>query len=273
VIEGHRIYSDVAADHQLLVGEHVSRELCGYFANMMDLYETGTEESMACLSTAISNDAGIQPLLPFFLQFMAGQLTVGCNDTFVVRKVALLGVALVENLSLAVHFFVHALIRTAMTVLLRYETGMSVEEDIEVRHMGGNFLYQTCVRCASGFPMIMVLAQDALIRSWLNPCATHPSQLGAFIGLCTFGPTAIVKILPHLKGYLGSLQRELRFANPTKRTLMAKVVVNLGQLLEEQLHKMGEQAEYQGILNDMAALEKQLEDSLQSVFPAKEKEK
>jgi hypothetical protein len=221
---------------------------------MIDLFDTDSDESLDALSAALTGDGGIQPLLPLLLQFIAGRLTVDLRDTSTVKKAALLGLALVNNPSLPIHFFVHAFVRTAMTVLLRYETGPNIDEDIEVRHIGAQFLYEICGRCASGFPTIATVAQNALITAWLNPQATHPSQLGAFIGICRFGQQAVVRLLPHICGYLRSVKRELALGNPAKRPIIATVLVDLRQLLESQLQEMKEQAKWEALLAEITAL-------------------
>jgi transcription initiation factor TFIID subunit 6 len=258
-IDSHRFYSDMS-DQQNTIGEQVSPELREYFAGMIELFENDNDEAMEGLSAALTGDAGIQPLLPLFLQFMAGRLTVSLRDTSVVRRVALLGLALVNNLSLPIHFFVHAFIRTAMTVLLRYDTGPSIDDDIEVRHIGANFLHEICVRCASGFPTIAAVAQNALISAWLCPRATHPSQLGAFIGICTFGRPAVMRLLPHIPGYLKSIRRELALGKAAKRPIIATVLVDIKQLLEEQLQEMKEQAKWEALLAEITALANSCED-------------
>jgi hypothetical protein len=251
--DGHRFYSD-KSDQQTTLRDQISPELRDYFGSMIDLFDADSDESLDALSAALTGDAGIQPLLPLLLQFMAGRLTLNLRDTSTVRKVALLGLALVNNMSLPIHFFVHALVRTAMTVLLRYETGPSIDEDIEVRHISANFLYEICVRCASGFPTIAAVAQNALIAAWLNPQATHPSQLGAFIGICRFGRQAVVRLLPHIRGYLRPIKRELALGNPAKGPIIATVLVDLRQLLESQLQEMKEQPKWESLIAEITAL-------------------
>jgi transcription initiation factor TFIID subunit 6 len=256
-VDSYSVYSD-AVGPQDSIGEQLNSELRRYFEHVVDLFESDSEEAVPTLCFTLSTDAGIQVLLPLFLQFLAGRLTLQCDDTETVKRVAMMGLALVSNLSLPVHFFAHAFICTALTVLLRYEVGSNIDEDIEVRQIGADFLNETIRRCLSGFPTIATVAQNALIRGWLNPRTTHAAQLGAFIGICKLGRAAVLRVLPHVSGYLNSLRRELEFGDPRKRPFVTTVIVDLGQLVAEQIAGLPaeEQTKWQGLVTEIDALGK-----------------
>jgi hypothetical protein len=238
------------------VGQQLSPDLRGYFVHTLELFDRKSGEELESLYQALTADSGITPLLPLFLQFMAGKLTLKCDDTETVKRIGLMGLALARNSSLPVYFFAHAFIRTAMTVLLRNETGGNIDEDIEVRYIGADFLMETIGRCANGFPAIAAVAQNALISAWLNPRVTHAAQLGAFIGICRLGRTPVMRALPHVPGYLVSLRRELQIGDPRKRALVRTVLVDISQLLKEQLVLLpgDEQRKWETVGAEMEAL-------------------
>lgn len=226
-------------------------EVRGYFEHAIQTFDTEDPELREALEESLSRDPGIQPLVPLFLQFLAERLTSALENTKVVRCVALFAMALVNNPSLPVHFYAHTFLRIAMTVVLRWESGSDIDEDIETRQIGGHLLKDICDRCAAGFPEIRVVVVNALFRGWLDAGTTHAAQFGALAGIRTFGKDAVARIVPHVPGYLTTLKREMD--DPRKKMFIQSILEFLRQILtdEKEVVPKTEQMTFARILNDI----------------------
>jgi hypothetical protein len=254
-LEPRRIFSDTP-DLSAPLGETFSPDFRGYFDHMIQLFESDDPDSLDSCRDALGTDAGIQPLLPLFLHFLAGMLTRYCSETEFVRKVGIFAAALVENPSLPIQFYAHAFLRTAMTVLLRYESGRDIEEDLQVRRGGAELLVAICQRCTSGFPTIRTVVINTLIRAWLGSATTHAAQFGALVGIRAFGRTALRRIFSHISGYLVALRRELVFDDPRKKTLAVHILNELAEIIRETIPKLNrsEQQRFQVLHSDIATM-------------------
>jgi transcription initiation factor TFIID subunit 6 len=256
----HRIFGD-SGDPPLSIGDTLAADFRRYFEHAIELVYDDSQECQAALLDSLRTDAGIQPLLPLFLQFLAERLTSAVNDTDTVGRVARLAMALLENLSLPVQFYAHSFIRVVMTVLLRYESGEDVDEDIDTRRLGSRLLQQVCERCVSGFPRIRTVALNALIQGWFDPLTTHAAQLGALIGIEGFGNAGVRQVAGHFGGSLAALKRELALGDDRKVVFIVMILGEMEGILSQNIDGMSrdEANRAQAALADVIATRKALD--------------
>jgi hypothetical protein len=235
VVEPKKIYSDTVELPSCL-GETLSPDFLAYFEHITAMFESDDDEIQQSWMSSLSTDAGIQPLLPLFLHFLGGTLTRGLGDTNVVRKVGFFTMALVQKPSLPIHFYAHAFLRTIFTVLLRYEHGQDVSDDIELRRGCASVLVAICRRCVGGFPAIEIAVVNGLIKGLFDPGTTHAAQLGALFGIRAMGKLALRRIVPHIRGYTSALKHELAFDDPTKRVFTGVIFREMAEILKETIH-------------------------------------
>jgi hypothetical protein len=254
-----RIFGDVA-DGGTCVGDVLGGDFRSYFEHAVELFY-GDDEAQLALVASLRTDAGIQPLLPLFLQSIAERLVEGLHDTEIVRRIGFVTVALLPNTSLPIQFYVHVFARTVMTIVLRYENGDSVEDDVEARRFGARALIELCDRCSSGFPEIRTVALNALLGTWFDPAATHAAQFGALIGICAFGDAAVRTLIGHLAGSVVALKRELRLGDTRKRPFIRLILDEVGRILEEHVKGFARQElmKMHTVLNEVISIRKSLD--------------
>lgn len=198
----------------------IDREMQDYFDSVVECINGSDDKRKRDCYDSLRHHAGLQPLMPHFLQFIASVLTSKLTDTKAVSEVTWTSLALAMNPSLSVHMYVHTFIRIAMTVIMRYETSEDITEDIRLRQLGAKLLLYVCHRSAAGFPHIKTVCINALIKGWLNPSTTHAAQFGALTGIRAMGAEDAIK--DHIDSYVATLKREI--SNPVKEPYITMIL-------------------------------------------------
>lgn len=144
----------------------------------------------------------LQPLLPYFLQFAIGELTLHYNDPVLVDIIVSVVQSLVENEYLCVSIFTHCFVRIIISILLSPDSPSKLaEEDCAIRSQAAKALEVLCERCEDAYPDIRVAVFNRLVETLFDPKSTLSAHFGALSGIEVLGQGAIQKLIPHLTIY------------------------------------------------------------------------
>lgn len=88
-------------DVKPLVKHVISRELRLYFDKLVAAFlDTGSEELRMAAYVSLTNDAGLQQLVPYFVQFISEKVTHNLKDLFILNQMIRMSEALVQNKSI-----------------------------------------------------------------------------------------------------------------------------------------------------------------------------
>lgn len=226
----HHSLNESIETQQLTNKDVISPDLQNYFEDAIELFDSDDSEQQESVFKYLSSDAGIQPLLPLFLQFFSYKLMVNLNDNSVLEKVCNYLYSLIDNLSLPIHFFAHPILRIIMTIILKFNYG-SVNDpaiDVVLRKKCSEIIDKLCNRCISGFPNIRTVIANAMIQALFNPKTTLPAHYGALSAIQQLGRDVIVRVAPHIPFYINCLKRELFVPkNPSERVIQAEMMKNV----------------------------------------------
>ncbi|OHT00339.1 hypothetical protein TRFO_08010 [Tritrichomonas foetus] len=247
-----RTFSDMG-EQQITNKDVISPDLQHYFEHAVELFDSGDRNQQIPVFEALSTDAGIQPLLPLFLQFLSFRITVGIQDLKNIEKVCLYSLALIENPSLPIPFYAHGFLRVLMTAALRFDSNFEypngefdndeflkrfdeqVQYEINVRQIASKSLKRLCKRCVSGFPNIKTVVINAMIQTLFNANSTLAAHCGAILSILKFGPETVAKITPHIPLYVNAIKREIELDNSSNFPFARAALVLVSGILEDAL--------------------------------------
>lgn len=226
----HHSINDSIETQQKTNRDVISPDLQDYFEHAIELFDSNDCEQQESVFLSLSTDAGIQPLLPLFLQFFSYKLMTDLNDNDALQRVCNYLYRLIDNQSLPIHLFAHPILRIIMTIILKYNFGSSDDKalDVTLRSTCSEIIDRLCSRCISGFPNIRTVIANAMIQALFNPKTTLPAHYGALLAIQHLGKDVIIKIAPHIPFYINCLKRELIVPkNTDERALQAELMKNV----------------------------------------------
>ena len=211
----------------------VSKELVLYFDKIQAaiLDENPDEEVLRLREAALESvrtDPGLHQLVPYFVNFIANQVTHRLDDVFVLRQMMELTAALVSNTHLFLQPYAAPLCGPVLTCLIGRKLGgdsgddgggiEGVREAYLVRELASNLLGRIASAYARSNTQLRPKLTRTCLKTFLDPTRPTPVLYGAISGLSAAGGAEAVRILviPNLKhldaGVLQPLQE--RGGNP-----------------------------------------------------------
>lgn len=197
-------------DVKPLVKHVLSKELQLYFNKCTEVLksETNDEVRTAALES-IRNDPGLHQLLPYFIQFVAEEITHNLKHIKLLDTMLQLLYALLTNKSLFVDPYIHAIVPCILTILLGKKIGgTSIPENEEepnsqtldhfhLRLFACSLLQSILEKYSSSYNTLKPRITRTLIRAFLSPTTRSSvgTQYGALLGLTCLGPEVIRMVI------------------------------------------------------------------------------
>lgn len=228
----HHALSDSIETQQLTNKDVISPELQNYFEHAIEIFESDDAEQQEIVYKCLSRDAGIQPLLPLFLQFFSYKLMANLNDNAVLEKVCNYLYWIIDNSSLQtyIRLFAHPILRIIMTIILKFNYGSVNDpaQDVALRKRCSEIIDSLCNICISGFPNIRTVIANAMIQALFNTRTTLPAHYGALLAIQQLGKDIIIRVAPHIPFYIKCLNRELIVPkNAEEKKIQAEMMKNV----------------------------------------------
>nr|XP_043622627.1 transcription initiation factor TFIID subunit 6-like [Erigeron canadensis] len=193
--------------------KHVlSIELQLYFEKVTDLTVSRSNSPIfnkALLSLA--TDAGLHPLLPYFIYFVAEEVTRNLSNFHLLFALMRLVRSLLQNPFLHIEPYLHQLMPSVMTCLVAKSLGNKLTDNHwELRNFTANVVALICRRFGYGFHNLQLRVTRTLLHAFMDPAKAFPQHYGAIKGITSLGSSVVrLLLLPNLDPYLQFIEPEM----------------------------------------------------------------
>lgn len=201
--------TDKEFDTKPLVKHVLSKELKLYFDKVVEvLISTDPEkESLKNAAlTSLKSDPGLHQLVPYFIQFVAEQITNELRNIEILSTMLEVISALADNKTIFLDPYVHALMPCILTLLLAKRIGPIINKSAEnyqealrdqltIREFAAILLEHIIKVHGSSYSTLRPRVTRTLLRALLDSTKPVGTQYGALLGLRNFGNEVLKLVL------------------------------------------------------------------------------
>ncbi|KAF3771078.1 DUF1546-domain-containing protein [Cryphonectria parasitica EP155] len=200
----------------------ISKELVLYFDKIQSaILDDNPDDEVRQLREAalqsVRADPGLHQLVPYFVNFIANQVTHRLDDTFVLRQMMELTDALLDNTNLFLDPYASPLSAPVLTCLMSRKVGSeegtdAVKEQYELREFSAGVLGRIAKNYSKSNTRLRPKLTRTCLKYFLDPSKPCPVLFGAVCGLSAAGGPMSVRVLlmPNLKSFDTMILSSLR---------------------------------------------------------------
>ncbi|KAJ4423798.1 histone H4-like TAF Taf6, SAGA complex subunit [Gnomoniopsis sp. IMI 355080] len=191
----------------------ISKELVLYFDKIQSaILDDNIDDEVRQLREAalqsVRSDPGLHQLVPYFVNFIANQVTHRLDDAFVLRQMMELTNALIDNDNLFLDPYASPLSAPVLTCLMSKKLGSdegtdAVKEQYELRELSSNVLGKIAKNYSKSNTRLRPKLTRTCLKYFLDPSKPAAVLFGAVNGLSAAGGPMSVRVLllPNLKAF------------------------------------------------------------------------
>ena len=228
-------------DSKKCADDVLSNEHQKYFISTINLLRSDTVHTLDVDLYMISEEDKMQPLLPYFLQFITGKMTLELHNVKSMKVLIRFTLALLQNKSMNIPLFAHPFLRIVFSALLSSNVSSSDPSssyticDTDVRRYAAEALAVLVCRCECCFRDMREVVFNSLTQTLFNPDTSLYAHYGAILGIKAIG--FIRNILPHLKSYLRfikfELHNEFNFQDKAANSVLILIQTSMSEFIAE----------------------------------------
>lgn len=202
----------LSIDVKLPVKDILSRELQLYFEKVTELTEKRSESAIFKQAlVSLATDSGLHPLVPYFIQFIADEVSRNLNNFSLLFAVMRIARSLLQNPYIHIEPYLHQLMPSIITCLVAKRLGNRFSDNHwELRNFTANLVASICKRFGHAYHNLQPRIMRTLVHAFLDPTKSLPQHYGSIQGLAALGPSVVrLLILPNLEPYLLLLEQEM----------------------------------------------------------------
>lgn len=157
---------------------------------------------------SVRSDPGLHQLVPYFVNFIANQVTHRLDDAFVLRQMMELTNALIDNDNIFLDPYASPLSAPVLTCLMSKKLGSdegtdAVKEQYELRELSSNVLGKIAKNYSKSNTRLRPKLTRTCLKYFLDPSKPAAVLFGAVSGLSAAGGPMSVRVLllPNLKAF------------------------------------------------------------------------
>lgn len=208
--------TDAERAETMCADDLLSCELQRFFVDTINLLCYDTSNSFDSTLDKLTEEDKMQPLIPYFLQWAFGKMTINLHKPHEMQAVMRLVEAIATDKSANVPLYAHPLLKIAFTGLLSISLSDD-GDDRAVRETAARLLKVICARCETDFPQIREVAFNSLSSAIFCDTNTLAAQYGALVGIRELGLSFFYQLLPHIPFYVACLGKEINVQNRIQR--------------------------------------------------------
>ena len=239
-----------------LVKHVLLKELQLYFDKVAEvLVSTDAEKETLKYAalTLLRNDPGLHQLVPYLIQFVAEQITNQLRNFEVLLTMLEVLLAFMENKTIFLDPYVHALMPCILTLLLAKRIGPSrgeldsssddelLQKQLAIREFAAILLQHIVRQFGSLYTTMLPRITRTLLRALLDPLKPIGTHYGALLGLQNMGAEVIQLVL------VGNLKTWVKLVvgerNEAEQKILLNTVVQTLRKLKKEKETMDEAAE------------------------------
>ncbi|GEQ68614.1 hypothetical protein JCM33374_g2282 [Metschnikowia sp. JCM 33374] len=231
-----------------LVKHVLSKELKLYFDKVVEVLISTDPEKETLREAALSSlrtDPGLHQLVPYFIQFVAEQITNQLRNLDILITMLDVISALYDNKTIFLAPYVHSLMPCILTLLLAKRIGTSPKDSSDetaaanllrgqfaVREFASLLLEHVINSYGSSYSTLKPRVTRTLLRAFLDSSKPIGTHYGALLGLEKLGPEVIKLVLvANLKMWYKSVILEGDKSDAEKGLLTEKILEALRKLI------------------------------------------
>ncbi|XP_034925063.1 LOW QUALITY PROTEIN: transcription initiation factor TFIID subunit 6-like [Populus alba] len=202
----------LSIDVKLPVKDILSRELQLYFEKVTELTKRRSESAIFKQAlVSLATDSGLHPLVPYFIQFIADEVSRNLNNFSLLFAVMRIARSLLQNPYIHIEPYLHQLMPSIITCLVAKRLGNRFSDNHwELRNFTANLVASICKRFGHAYHNLQPRIMRTLVHAFLDPTKSLPQHYGSIQGLAALGPGVVrLLILPNLEPYLLLLEQEM----------------------------------------------------------------
>lgn len=202
----------LSIDVKLPVKDILSRELQLYFEKVTELTARRSESAIFKQAlVSLATDSGLHPLVPYFIQFIADEVSRNLNNFSLLFAVMRIARSLLQNPYIHIEPYLHQLMPSIITCLVAKRLGNRFSDNHwELRNFTANLVASICKRFGHAYHNLQPRIIRTLVHAFLDPTKSLPQHYGSIQGLAALGPSVVrLLILPNLEPYLLLLEQEM----------------------------------------------------------------
>ncbi|KAG6793581.1 hypothetical protein POTOM_002796 [Populus tomentosa] len=202
----------LSIDVKLPVKDILSRELQLYFEKVTELTKRRSESAIFKQAlVSLATDSGLHPLVPYFIQFIADEVSRNLNNFSLLFAVMRIARSLLQNPYIHIEPYLHQLMPSIITCLVAKRLGNRFSDNHwELRNFTANLVASICKRFGHAYHNLQPRIMRTLVHAFLDPTKSLPQHYGSIQGLAALGPSVVrLLILPNLEPYLLLLEQEM----------------------------------------------------------------
>lgn len=209
---GPRKDEEGAFDVKPPVKHVLSKELQLYFEKITELVVTGADtQLLRDAFVSLATDSGLHPLVPYFTQFVADEVTRSLDDFPLLFSLMRLVQSLLLNPHIHIEPYLHQMMPSVITCLVAKRLGGKVTVNHwELRDFTASLVAFICKRFGHVYQNLQGRVTRTLLHAFLDPKKALTQHYGAIRGLAALGSRVVrLVVLPNLELYLRLLAPEL----------------------------------------------------------------
>lgn len=226
-----------------LVKHVLSKELKLYFDKVVEVLVSTDPEKENLKHAAINslkNDPGLHQLVPYFIQFVAEQITNQLRNIEILLTMLQVILALADNKTIFLDPYVHALMPCILTLLLAKRIGTlkdkddqdSLKSQLAVREFASVLLEHIIKVYGSSYSTLRPRVTRTLLRALLDSSKPIGTHYGALLGLRNMGNEVIkLAVIGNLKVWYKSVVEQSDITEFEIRTLVDTTIETLRKLI------------------------------------------
>ncbi|KAF6807175.1 TATA box binding protein associated factor [Colletotrichum sojae] len=201
----------------------VSKELILYFEKVQNaLLDDNPDEEVVRLRQAalesVRDDPGLHQLIPYFINFVANQVTHRLDDVFTLRQAMELTSALIANKKLFLDPYANSIAAPVLTCILGRKIGAddggadALREQYQLREFSASLLGQIARKYAASNNLLRPKLVRTCLKFFMDPDKPASTHFGAIAGVASAGgPEAVrVLVLKCLRAYNDNILQPLK---------------------------------------------------------------
>ncbi|KAL2261010.1 hypothetical protein VTK26DRAFT_4805 [Humicola hyalothermophila] len=200
----------------------ISKELILYFDKIQAaILDDDPDEEKTRLREAafesVRSDPGLHQLLPYFVNFIANQVTHHLDDLFVLRQMMELAEAVIQNPNLFLDPYASALAAPVLTCLMSRKLGgtddgpETLRDQYRLRELAASLLEMIARKYGATNALLRPKLTRTCLKHFLDPTRPPAVLFGAISGVAASGgPEAVrVLVLPNMKSFDAAILQPL----------------------------------------------------------------
>jgi len=205
-----------------IVKHVLPKELQIYFENVTSMLLSacrGDDQSLVeKVIDRLSHDSGIQPLVPYFSQFIADEVTSNLRDLPLLLSLMKMTKILLESPHVDIEPYLHQLMPAILTCLVGKRLCENPSEDHwKLRDFSANLIAIVCNRYGDSYQSLQPRIAKTLIDAFKDRSKPLTTHYGAILGLAALGPRVVeLLLLPHIEEYCRTIESDMKIDDQSR---------------------------------------------------------